>query len=238
MEKLLVFELIVFISSFIQGITGFGAALVAMPLFSFLFEIKTVTPLVALITISVNMFLLIKLRKYYQHRQLFPLLIGAFPGILTGIIFIKYAPEYLLKIIMSMLLVFYSLYTLTKPAVKISLPSNFGVLVGFCSGSLGGAFNMNGPPVILWGAIKKWNKNEFRSILQAYFGISGLIVIAFHAMTGLTTTTVLKYFVFSIPITFLGILTSNYFAEKIPQLRFQQMVCGILILLAVLLVIS
>jgi len=237
METLIFFELIVFLSSLIQGITGFGSALIAMPLFSFLFEIKTVTPLVALMTISVNLFLFIKLKQHYRHQRLIPLLIGAIPGILTGIFFLKYAPEYLLRVVMSIVLASYSLYALKKPSIKVSFPPNFSVVVGFCSGNLGGAFNMNGPPVLLWAAIEKWNKNEFRSILQAYFGISGLIVITFHALTGLTTTIVLKYFLLAIPFTFLGILIGNYLAEKIPQIRFQQMVCGLLILLAILLVI-
>ncbi|MGF1490117.1 MAG: sulfite exporter TauE/SafE family protein [Prochloraceae cyanobacterium] len=237
METLITFELIVLLSSLIQGITGFGSALVAMPLFTFIFDIKTVAPLVALMTISVNLFLFVKLKKHYRHQKLIPLLIGAVPGILTGIFFLKYAPEYLLRIIMAIVLLSYSLYALTKPSIKISFPPNFSVLVGFCSGNLGGAFNMNGPPVLLWAAIEKWDKNEFRSILQAYFGISGLIVVTFHAISGLTTTTVLKYFLFAIPATFFGISIGNYFAQRIPQLRFQQMVCGLLILLSILLII-
>ena len=40
---------------------------------------------------------------------------------------------------------------------------------GFFAGILGGAYNTNGPPVVIYGSLRKWSPATFRATLQGYF---------------------------------------------------------------------
>ena len=40
---------------------------------------------------------------------------------------------------------------------------------GFCSGILGGAYGMNGPPLAVYGSLRRWSPQHFRATLQTCY---------------------------------------------------------------------
>ena len=40
---------------------------------------------------------------------------------------------------------------------------------GFTAGVLGGAYGINGPPLAIYGTLRRWSPEHFRAMLQAYF---------------------------------------------------------------------
>ena len=51
-------------------------------------------------------------------------------------------------------------------------------LFGFGAGVLGGAYGMNGPPLVAYGALRHWSPKRFRATLQGYFLPASLVGIA------------------------------------------------------------
>ena len=49
---------------------------------------------------------------------------------------------------------------------------------GFCSGILGGAYGMNGPPLAVYGSLRRWSPQHFRATLQGYFLPASIIGMA------------------------------------------------------------
>jgi len=47
---------------------------------------------------------------------------------------------------------------------------------GFAAGVLGGAYGMNGPPLAMYGALRRWTPERFRATLQGYFRPASAIV--------------------------------------------------------------
>jgi len=43
---------------------------------------------------------------------------------------------------------------------------------GFLAGILGGAYNANGPPIVIYGVMRGWKKEAFRASLQGFFFVS------------------------------------------------------------------
>jgi uncharacterized membrane protein YfcA len=37
---------------------------------------------------------------------------------------------------------------------------------GFCAGIMGGAYGMNGPPLAIYGAMRRWSAQHFRATLH------------------------------------------------------------------------
>lgn len=43
------------------------------------------------------------------------------------------------------------------------------LVAGFLAGVLGGAYGMNGPPLVVYGSLSGWSPQRFRATLHAYF---------------------------------------------------------------------
>ena len=223
--------LIVFLAGFTQGLSGFGSILLSLPLLAIFLDIKTVIPLVALIAFCITIILFIQLWEHLDWKKIYPLFLGALPGIPLGVFFLKKLDKDLIQWILGIILISYSLYSLFFRSTNKQMRGGWGYLFGFFSGCLGGALSAAGPPVIIYMSLQTWTKDTIKVTLQGFFLVSGAIVIFFHALSGLTTTVVLRYFLISVPLMFLGTYTGSIFYGKIQEEHYKKV---ILILLAFL----
>jgi len=69
---------------------------------------------------------------------------------------------------------------------------------------LGGAYGMNGPPLAVYGAMRRWSAQHFRATLQGYFLPASIIGMAGYWLAGLWTPVVTHYYLLSLPVTLLG----------------------------------
>ncbi|MEJ2690257.1 MAG: sulfite exporter TauE/SafE family protein, partial [Deltaproteobacteria bacterium] len=81
--------LVFMLAAFTQGVTGFGSALVAVPLLSLFMDIRTVVPLSILYGLIVTLFLTYRMRRHVDRKRLLPLIIGCLPGIAVGCSLLK-----------------------------------------------------------------------------------------------------------------------------------------------------
>jgi len=64
---------------------------------------------------------------------------------------------------------------------------------------------MNGPPLAVYGAIRKWSAQHFRATLQGYFFPASIIGMIGYGLAGLWTPAVTHYYLVSLPTTLLGV---------------------------------
>lgn len=197
-------SLILFFAGFTKGLSGFGALLLAIPLLALFLDIKTVIPLVTLVSIFLSLILLIELRHHFSRRNIYPLLVGAIPGIPLGVFFLKRLDEEPILWALGVTLIIYALYSLFFRSLSRGIKQKWAYLFGFVAGCLGGALSLTGPAVIVYGSLQDWDKDEVKATFQGFFLVSGLLVALFHALNGLTTSTVLRSFGVSVPTLVLG----------------------------------
>ncbi len=231
MQSYVLICMIVFFAGFIQGLSGFGSILLSLPLLAIFLDIKTVIPLVALYGLSITIILLIQLWKYLDWQKIFPLFLGALPGIPIGVYFLKKLDKDMIQWILGIMLISYSLYSLFFRSSNKEIKEGWAYLFGFFSGCLGGALSASGPAVIVYTSLQAWSKDKIKVTLQGFFMVSGVAVIFFHALSGLTTITVLRFFLVSLPLLFLGTYTGSFFYGKIKEKDYKRVM---LILLAFL----
>ncbi len=238
MTQVLPVLIIVFFAAFTQSVAGFGAALVCMSLLTLLLPITFVTPLVAMMGTFITISIFVRLRRHFDMKKVLPLVAGALPGIPVGIYFLTHFPENIVKKILAIVLMIYSLYSLLHVTHNTILRKEWGYLFGFLSGCLGGAFNTNGPPAIVYTSMQSWNKNDITITLQSFFLLSGIMLITMHGFHGLITVEVLHYFVLTLPVLILGVVAGSFVYERINQDVFKKIVFILLIVLAVVLFFS
>jgi hypothetical protein len=64
---------------------------------------------------------------------------------------------------------------------------------------------MNGPPLAVYGAMRRWSAQHFRATLQGYFLPASIIGMAGYGSAGLWTSAITHYYLLSLPVTFLGV---------------------------------
>ncbi len=229
---------IVFFAGFIQGITGFGSAMIAVSLLSLFLDIKTVIPLVALLSLITVSILTYQLKEHFKYSHIHPLLIGSVPGIAVGILFLKSISAFLITAILGVILFLYGTYNLLKGDGAIKIGKSTGYFLGFLAGYLGGAFNTNGPPAILYATAQPWSRHQIKVTLTSYFFISGLMVAASHAVSGLTTEKVISLFFRLAPFLAAGTLAGSKLYDKLHPDRFRNLMFIFLTVMGVGLIIK
>ena len=64
---------------------------------------------------------------------------------------------------------------------------------------------MNGPPLVVYGAMRRWSAQHFRATLQGYFLPASLIGMTGYWLAGLWVPAVTHYYLISLPVTLLAI---------------------------------
>lgn len=228
---------ILFLSTFIRSALGFGDALIAMPLLALVIGIQVATPLVAMGASTIAFTILLKSWRKVEIKAAWRLVIATWIGIPLGIFFLKSAPEILVKSLLGILLMGFGAYNLFVPDLPKLLNEKWALVTGLIAGILGGAYNTNGPPVVIYGMLRRWDPEKFRATLQGYFLPTGFAILITHGLAGMWTTQVIRLYGYSIPIIIAAVLLGEKVNLLIPQGKFDKIIYGFLVVIGFFLII-
>lgn len=226
---------IVFIAALTRSTFGFGDALIAMPLLALVIDIKIATPLMALIAFFIAISILIKNRDKVEFNSVWRLIVASLVGIPIGLWYLDDINENIIKLILGIIILLFAGYNLVKPKLHQLKSEKYAWIFGFIAGILGGAYNTNGPPIVIYSSLKKWNPQNFRATLQGYFFTTGILLVISHGIAGNYTNEVLTYFAYCLPVVLLAVITGAKLNKKIPIIRFHKYIYMILIFLGFML---
>jgi len=208
---------IVFIATLVRSTFGFGESLVAVPLLVLLIPIEIAVPLSVLISILIAAFVVVQDRKQIHFNSAKWLVIFAALGIPFGLLLLIYGNENLTKLALGILIILYSIYSLLyKSNFRLETDHKYWLfLCGFFSGVFGGAYGLNGPPLVIYGNMRNWTAKHFRATLQAYFLPASTLAMFGYWYQGLWISTVTYYFLISIPAIIPAILLGRYFNHQL-----------------------
>jgi len=229
---------ILFLSTFIRSALGFGDALIAMPLLALVIGIQVATPLVAMGASTIAFTILLKSWRKVEIKAAWRLVIATWIGIPLGIFFLKAAPEILVKSLLGILLMGFGAYNLFIPDLPKLLNEKWALVTGLIAGILGGAYNTNGPPVVIYGMLRRWDPEKFRATLQGYFLPTGFAILITHGLAGMWTTQVVRLYGYSIPFIIGAVLLGEKVNLLIPQGKFDKIIYGFLVVIGVFLIIQ
>lgn len=228
---------ILFLAGFIQGLSGFGAVLMSLPLLAVFLDIKTVIPLAALAGQTITLMVLFQLKQQLDWGKIMPLIVSALPGILVGVYFLKRMDQGVIHWVLGITLIVYSLYSLFFRRGNSALTERWAYLFGFLGGCLGGAFSASGPPVIVYTSLCPWSKDQIKVTLQGFFVMSGMVVVLTHACNGLTTLPVVRFFSAGLPLLFLGTYIGGRFYGRVNETAYRRIMMLLLAGLGLLMIV-
>ncbi len=211
---------VIFVATLIRSAFGFGEALVAVPLLALLMPVKVAVPLAVLLSITVAGIVLAQDWQKVHFGPALWLVLATLFGIPLGLYVLKAVAEPVVKATLAVIIIAFSSYCLLRRSPFELTHDRYSWLFGFIAGVLGGAYGMNGPPLVVYGTLRRWSPEHFRATLQGYFLPASLIGMAGYWWDGLWVRDVTRYFLLSLPVAVVAIVLGRMINQRMKSQRF------------------
>jgi uncharacterized membrane protein YfcA len=142
-----------------------------------------------------------------------------------------------MKVLLSVVIMSFSAWSLLRHSRHELKDDRLAGFFGFFAGILGGAYGMNGPPLAIYGSLRKWTPANFRATLQGYFLPASLAGMAGYGATGLWTPAVSRFYLLSLPAVVVAVFLGRIINRRMHPVKFIYYVhAGLIVIGAVLLV--
>ena len=230
---------ILFLGTLVRSSFGFGEALVAVPLLALVMPVEQAAPVAVLISITIALMILLYDWRKVQFQSAWRLILSTFFGIPVGLWLLRTLPEGVVKAILAIVIMAFSIHALLNRHKHTLNDDRLAWLFGFNAGVLGGAYGMNGPPLAIYGSLRRWGPEHFRATLQAYFLPASVAGMGGYWVAGLWTPTVNHFYLISLPGVALAVIAGRAINTRIRPHRFHSYVyVGLTVIGAVLLLQS
>jgi uncharacterized membrane protein YfcA len=166
------------------------------------------------------------------------LVLSSLLGIPLGLLLLKIAPESVVKGVLALIILIISIYSLRRKNPAELHHDRLAWIFGFFAGVLGGAYGMNGPPLVIYGALRRWSPVHFRATLQGYFLFASLVVLSGYWSIGLCTPAVSRFYLLSLPGVVVAVLLGRAANRRLESQRFYRYLFGGLVVIAVCLLLQ
>jgi uncharacterized membrane protein YfcA len=220
---------VIFVATLIRSAFGFGEALVAVPLLALLIPIAIVVPVAALVSITVAAVVVVQDWRHIHLLSAGWLIVSTLFGIPLGLFVLTNVAEPLVKAMLALVILAFSTYCLASRRPYELKTDKLAWVFGFVAGVLGGAYGMNGPPLAIYGVLRRWSPQHFRATLQGYFLIASLVGMVGFWAAGLWVSTVTCYYLLSLPVALAAIFLGRVINQRLDGRRFLVYIhCGLL----------
>jgi hypothetical protein len=194
--------IVVFVATLFRSAFGFGEALIAVPLLALFIPLKVAAPLAVLVSITIAAVVVAQDWRKIHLRSTGWLVGSTLFGIPVGLFLLTSSHQKAVKIALAVFIVAFSVYSLLgRRPPELKTDSKAWLLgCGFAAGVIGGAYGMNGPPLVIYGAMRRWSPQHFRATLQAYFLPASVIGMFGYWLAGLWVRAVTHYYLLCLPV--------------------------------------
>ncbi len=229
---------VLFLAGMTKATLGFGESLVAMPLLTLLIGVQMAAPVAALMMTTLTGFLLLQSWQKVDFHATWRVMVAAVIGIPFGVWGLRTLPPQAITLTLGVVLVLVGLFNLARPTVRWIPGPRWGYVFGFIAGLMGGAVTAGGPPIVIFGTLRRLPPAEFRATLQGCFTPLNIFILLGHALAGLWTPPVLELYAMSLPVIFFALWIGGRVHHAIPAQAFTRVVYIVLVALGVVMVLS
>jgi len=230
--------IMIVISGFTRGFSGFGSAMILAPGLSLLFNPQQVIATVILLEITAGVGLLPEAIKNTRWKEIFPLVLGAIAMVPVGAYFLAILDPLLIRRIMGGLILGFVMLLLSGKAQHSQTPVAITSVVGGLSGFLTGLAGIGGPPVVLYEMSGENAAANHRANLIVFFAFVQFITLLFYWAGGILTIGVFYLFAIFVPFFVLGLLLGRFCFKRVNEEVFRRFVYGLLLVVGGLAVVA
>lgn len=182
---------IALLAGLVRGFTGFGSALVYVPLISAIYEPRVAAATILLMDTICSVPWTIKAAPQANWRELWPVSLTALLSIPLGVALLIYVDPLILRWVIALLVAVAvaALVSGWRYHGRPTLPAS--IAVGIASGIGGGSVQIAAPPLLVFWLGGQSNAATIRANIMMCLQFSGLLSIAIYSVTGVLNANIL-----------------------------------------------
>lgn len=233
--------LIVFGALLVRGFTGFGGALLMVPLLGLVWDIRQAIVIVALIQVVTGAMLVVMGRRSVDRPTLVPVLVWSIAGLAGGSLLLANLPVDWIARILGVVTIGIGGITLLRRVSITRTPGRSHRIVtsavGLTSGILHGLVGTSGPVVVPYLQRVLPSPAQMRSTLLSYFLVLDVLRTGGYVQLGLVSLDLLQRGALLIPLAIVGSLLGSRMHVQVSDEVFRVAVALLLMLSGVLLLV-
>lgn len=217
--------LVVIVSAFIKGWSGFGTNLIAIPVLLMLdYDPQAAVVIIITLNLFINSAMLIENKKF-NIQSLSNIKILVIFGIvftLIGILFLKSFDKNIILVFMGIVIVLTVINKAFNLKFKITRKEKYYIPVGTLSGLFNGIAGLGGLPVLILLSNSDMKKEEFKTTLVSYFLVMNIVAIIGYFAYGMYTPFIFTNIVIILVFGLLAAMFGVYMSRRVSDELFQK----------------
>lgn len=217
------------VAGFVQGLSGFAFGMVAMSFWAWGLEPRLAATLSVFGALVGQLVAVFTVRRGFNLRLLLPFVLGGLAGIPLGVMVLPQLDMDWFKALLGGFLALWCpvmLMARSLPPVRVG--GRIGdAIAGMAGGVLSGIGGFAGPVPTLWSTLRG-GKDEQRAVIQNFNLAMLAVTMATYVGSGLVSRQMLPYFAIVAPAMLVPTLLGARVYIGISELRFRQLVLGLL----------
>jgi uncharacterized membrane protein YfcA len=233
-NDIIALSLIIFIASLVRGFTGFGLALVAVPLIQFFLPVSDTAVFIALVNICFSLLYFRRSKRYIKGQPIGTMALWTGAGVAVGTVILKFVNPAYIQLVWGVLILLI--------VIALIRGMNFGIrsersafrLSGMLGGILAGATGITGPPVAIILSSVKTPKEKFSAVLSLFILFAVSFAFVFYYAAGLIHVRTLLLALTTIPAMLAGLYIGDRLVSRINQKTFTAVIYVVLVIMGII----
>jgi uncharacterized protein len=230
LETLVAVPLVGLLAYIILGISGFGSALVTIPLLVHFLPLQSVVPLVVTVDFLATASNGLRFREQVEVDELKLVIPSVIVGILSGVTLLATLPKHAALIMLGIFVTGYGLYRLiARPSTK-PVSRWWAIPTGLVGGLIGGLFGVGGPIYATYMSARIHDPSRMRATLSAVFSLSTGLRMTLYLISGLLLQSEIWWaFLLLLPAMPVGLAIGHRLHSKLTREQISRFVSALLL---------
>jgi uncharacterized protein len=232
MTSYLLLGCVVLLTHFLEGITGFGCTVLALPFAIMLVGAKQAVPVLLFLALLLAIYIVSIDRKHIVWKAFFKIVLFVGLGLPFGIFTFGYFNENVLRWILGVFMIAVSVRGLLSFVMTLNenrLPKWLLNLLLVGGGFIHGVFSSGGPLVVIYARNALPDKTCFRATISMLWLTLNTVMLVQGVMSGRMTPEIWEIIGVCLPFLLVGALAGNWAHRHIKDRYFSQIVYGVLL---------
>lgn len=229
LESLAIVAAVVMCGYFVFGLSGFGAALIAVPIISHVWPVQFVLPVLALLDISAGTYLGVRHHEQTERGELTRMIPLAFVGAIIGAVLLVNLPRAAALAGVGSFALLYGAYTLVQRGTPRIVGRHWAYVSGIVGGAIGALFGIGGPAYVIYLSRRIRDKGVLRATIatMVIFSVGSRLLI--FIVAGLVRRNELLTALFLLPFAFAGIWLGGHVHLRVSREQLGRVISVLLI---------
>ena len=214
----------------VYGLTGFGSAIVAIPLLALFLPLQFAVPMMLVFDLFTGLLLGLKNRRQLSRAELLRLVPIVAVGMLAGVTLLVRVPERWLLMGLGVFVIAYAAWSLWSRTVPTPIASRWAYPAGLIGGAFTALYGTGGPIYTIYLARRLPDKAQLRATLGGLIFGTALIRLVLFTGSGFYAQAGLLPLAFALlPFALIGYLLGSRLHTRMSMQRAVQAVWALLI---------